>query len=80
MINESLSCGVPLISTNNGVASDLIKDNRNGFKLKENTAILITYNKKIKKIKKRKNIFVKKKQKKLLKKKLDISKNINYFL
>ena len=57
MINESLSCGIPVISTNNGVASDLIKDNRNGFKLKENTAdSLLLIIKKIKKLKKEKYI------------------------
>ena len=68
MINESLSCGVPVISTNNGVASDLIKDNRNGFKLKENTAdSLLLIIKKIKKLKKEKIYLLKKKQKKLLK-------------
>lgn len=81
MINESLSCGVPVISTNNGVASDLIKDNRNGFKLKENTAdSLLLIIKKIKKLKKEKIYWLKKKAKEIAEKKLDISKNINYFL
>ena len=31
MVNEALACGIPVISFNEGVAVDLIKDNYNGF-------------------------------------------------
>ena len=81
MINESLSCGVPVISSSNGVARDLIQDSKNGFKLKHNTADSLLYTiKKIKKLDKDKIYFLKKNAKKIAKIKLDILKNIKSFL
>ena len=37
MVNESLACGTPVVSSNNGVARDLIKNYFNGFLTEEKT-------------------------------------------
>ena len=44
MVNESLACGVPVISFKEGVAVDLIKNNYNGFLINDFSSIKLAKN------------------------------------